>query len=124
MIPCGQWKAGRGLTSWLFGVKKYQGKNKAELVDSLLNMYRLAVAVLDKDGVHKSVELVQESLELIKTEPELQDSNCSAVWNLTDMANMNFGTLRDAEDPRAGQFRDEVKRFTDQLANNTDNDRP
>ena len=74
-------------------------------------MDRLAVACLRKDDLNLALDLIEETISLIESEPKLQDPDFRATSNLRDMMRMILGEAKTQTDIDRAQ--NVTKRFND-----------
>ncbi len=103
------WKKYRELRS---RVKKLPDKQKQyELYWHSINMDRLAVVFIDSQDIDAAIKILNETIEQIKSVPELQKPESRILGHLNDIARMVCSELRQQRDPRALEIKQLVDEF-------------
>ena len=93
---------------------KSDKNQKAEVLRSLANMDRLAVACMEPKKIDRAVEIVQENMTMFRKHSKLRDPSFRALWNLQDMGRTIYGNLRRQGDPRAAKMKFKVQDFVEE----------
>ena len=86
------------------GWKKYESlrkrirlgkyKQNAELLRSLANMDRMAIASMTTDNLDRSIQIIDQTIAMFRENSKLRDPDFRALWYLQDMGRMLYNDLR------------------------------
>ncbi len=103
------------------GWKKYEslrkqiraraGKLKPEVLRSLANMDRLAVACMKPEKIDRAIKILDDTIEMYRNQSKLRDPSFRALWFLQDMSRMLSDLLRIKGDGRAARIKATVDEF-------------